>query len=179
VSDRLVAPALWRGGRVSRRGRSRALRRLWAGTRTTRTAEPGVIRDYLAALRSQLPAPVVDELADGLEEARQRHLRLGLPADNAARAAVTEFGEPSVVIASFARVNPGRLTARSLFRIGPAVGGCWAAAGCIGTGTLDAAVVVGVMLAAPSLTWPVSIAAAASVTRIGISAKAVRRSLAE
>ena len=53
-----------------------------------------------------------------------------------------------------------------------------AAAGCIGTGTLDAAVVAGVMLAAPSLTWPLSIAAAASVTRIAISAKAVRRSLA-
>lgn len=189
-------------------------------------SEPGVIRDYLAALRSQLPAPLVDELADGLEEARQRHLRLGLPADNAAQAAVTEFGEPSVIIASFARVNPGRLTARSLLRIGPGVGGCWAAAlltarawtwhvpepaliltglallavvgllavaalgrqyrlssyaaaaGCIGTGTLDAAVVTGVMLAAPSLTWPLSIAATASVTRIAISAKAVRRSLA-
>lgn len=188
-------------------------------------SEPGIIRDYLAALRWQLPASLVDELADGLEEARQRYLRLGLPGDNAARAAVAEFGEPSVIVASFARVNPGRLAARSLLRIGPGVGGCWAAAllaarawtwhvpepafiliglallavigllavaalcgqyrlssyaaaaGCIGTGTLDAAVVIGVMLAAPSLTWPVVIAAAASVTRIAISAKAVRRSL--
>jgi hypothetical protein len=168
----------------------------------------------------------VDELADGLEETRQRYLRLGLPADNAARAAVTEFGEPSVIIAGFARVNPGRLTARNLLRIGPCVGGCWAAAlltvrawtwhvpepafilvglgllaviallavaafgrqyrlsslaataGCIGTGTLDAAVVLGVLLAAPSLTWPVIIASGASVTRIAISAKAVRRVLA-
>lgn len=189
-------------------------------------SEPGIIKHYLAALRSQLPAPLVDELADGLEEARQRYLRLGLPADDAAQAAVTEFGEPSVIIASFARVNPGRLTARSLLRIGPCVGGCWAAAlliarawtwhvpepacilaglgllaviallavaalgkhyrissyaataGCIGTGTLDAAVVAGVMLAAPSLTWPVIIASAASVTRFAISAKAVRCTLA-
>lgn len=188
--------------------------------------EPGIIEHYLAALRSQLPAPLVDELADGLEETRQRYLRLGLPADNAARAAVTEFGEPSVIIASFARVNPGRLTARSLLRIGPGVGGCWAAAlltarawtwrvpepafmlvglgllaviallavaalgrqyrlssyaataGGIGTGTLDAAVITGVMLAAPTLTWPLVIATAASVTRIAISAKAVRRALA-
>ena len=51
-------------------------------------------------------------------------------------------------------------------------------AGCIGTGTLDAAVVAGVMLAAPSLTWPVIIASAASVTRFAISAEAVRRTLA-
>jgi hypothetical protein len=123
-------------------------------------------------------------------------------------------------------VNPGRLNARGLLRIGPGVGGCWAAAlltarawtwhvpepafllaglgllaviallavaalgrryrlssfaataGCIGTGTLDAAVVAGVMLAAPSLTWPVVIAIAASVIRIAISARAVRRALA-
>jgi hypothetical protein len=189
-------------------------------------SESGIIQDYLAALSARLPAPLVDELADGLEETRQRYLRLGLPPDNAAQAAVTEFGEPSVIIASFARVNPGRLTARRLLRIGPGVGACWAtalltarawtwhvpepafilaglallavigllaaaalgtryrlasyaaAAGCIGTGSLDATVVIGVMLAAPSVTWPMLIAAAASITRIAISAKAVRVSLA-
>lgn len=186
----------------------------------------GIIRDYLAALSAQLPTPLVDELADGLEETRQRYLRMGLPPGDAAQAAVTEFGEPSVIIASFGRVNPGRLTARRLLRIGPVVGACWtaalltarawawhvpepafisvgmallavigllaaaalgtryrvafhaAAAGCIGTGSLDVTVVIGVVLTAPSLTWPILIAAAASITRIVISAKAVRVLLA-
>lgn len=88
----------------------------------------GIIRDYLAALSAQLPAPVVDELADGLAETRERYLRQGLPPVDAAQAAVTEFGEPRVIIASFARSNPARLTARRLLRVGPGVGACWAAA---------------------------------------------------
>jgi hypothetical protein len=53
-----------------------------------------------------------------------------------------------------------------------------AAAGRIGTSLLDATVAIGVTLTAPSLTWPILIAAAASVARIVISAKAVRTSLA-
>jgi hypothetical protein len=188
--------------------------------------EPGLIQGYLAALSARLPAPLVEELTDGLEETRQRYLRMGLPPDNAAQAAVTEFGDPSVIIASFAHANPGRQAARRLLRIGPGVGACWAAAlltarawtwhvpqpafilagitllaviglltaaalgtryrlasyaaatGCIGTGSLDATAVTGVMLAAPSLTWLILIAAAASITRIAISAKAVRVALA-
>ena len=188
-------------------------------------SEPGVIRDYLAALSAQLPAPVVDELADGLEETRQRYLRLGLTPGNAAQAALTEFGESSVVIASFVQASPARLSARRLLRIGPGVGACWAAAllitrawtwpvpepavvltalslamvigllgaaswgtryrlasraaaaGLIGTGLLDATVAIGVMLIAPSLTWPILMAAAASAMRAAISARAVRGSL--
>ncbi|HEV2375416.1 MAG TPA: permease prefix domain 1-containing protein [Streptosporangiaceae bacterium] len=188
--------------------------------------EPGVIRDYLAALSAHLPAPIVDELADGLQETLQHYLCQGLPPEEASRAAVAEFGEPQVVVASFARVNPARLTARRLLRVGPGVGACWAAAlltarawtwhvpepafavvglalltvigllaaaavgtryrfachaaaaGCIGTGVLDATAAVGILLAAPVLTWPILLAAAASVARIVISAEAVRRSLA-
>jgi hypothetical protein len=189
-------------------------------------SESGIIRDYLAALSAQLPAPVVDELADGLEETRQRYLRLGLAPDNAAQAAVTEFGTPPVIIASFARVSPARLTARRLLRIGPGVGACWAAAlltarawtwhvpepalilvglallsviglliaaavgagyrlasraaaaACIGTSLLDATVAMGVTLVAPSLTWPILVAAAASTGRAVISAKAFRSRVA-
>jgi hypothetical protein len=32
---------------------------------------PGLIRDYLAALAGQLPAPLVTELADGLDQTRR------------------------------------------------------------------------------------------------------------
>lgn len=46
----------------------------------------------------------------------------------AAEAAVAEFGEPQVIVAEFARVNPARRAARRLLAAGPAVGGCWAAA---------------------------------------------------
>lgn len=35
-------------------------------------AEAGVITDYLTALSAQLPAPVMEELADGLDQTCQR-----------------------------------------------------------------------------------------------------------
>ena len=90
--------------------------------------EPRVIREYLAVLSTQLPAPVVEELADGLAETHQSYLRKGLATDLAAEAAVSEFGEPHLIVAEFARVNPARRAARRLLVAGPAVGGCWAAA---------------------------------------------------
>jgi hypothetical protein len=90
--------------------------------------EPRVIREYLAVLSAQLPAPVVAELADGLAETHQSYLRQGLAPGPAAEAAVAEFGEPHVILAEFARVNPARRAARRLLAAGPAVGGCWAAA---------------------------------------------------
>jgi hypothetical protein len=91
-------------------------------------AEPRLISGYLAALAAQLPASIVEELADGLAETHRSYLRQGLPPDRAAQAAVAEFGEPRVILAGFARVNPARRAARRLLGIGPAVGACWAAA---------------------------------------------------
>ncbi len=90
--------------------------------------EPRVIREYLAVLSAHLPAPVVEELADGLAETHQSYLRQGLVPDPAAEAAVAEFGDPHAIMAAFARVNPARRAARRLLVAGPAVGGCWAAA---------------------------------------------------
>jgi hypothetical protein len=53
---------------------------------------PGLIARYLDALARQLPGPVVEELADGLEETYRRHLSLGLtPAAEAASAARLAF----------------------------------------------------------------------------------------
>lgn len=91
-------------------------------------AGSGMIADYLAALSAQLPAPVVEELADGLDQTCQRYLNQGLPPAAAARAAIAEFGAPEVILASFARLSPARHAARRLLASGPVVGGCWAVA---------------------------------------------------
>jgi hypothetical protein len=90
--------------------------------------EPRLISSYLAVLEAQLPASIVEELADGLAETHRSYLRQGLAPDLAAQAAVAEFGEPELIVAGFARVNPARRAARRLLGVGPAVGACWIAA---------------------------------------------------
>lgn len=89
---------------------------------------PRLIQDYLASLFAQLPAQIVEELADGLDETYQFYLRQGLAPDRAAQSAVAEFGAAHVIVAGFNRVNPARRAARRLLRIGPGVGACWSAA---------------------------------------------------
>ena len=91
-------------------------------------AEPSLIGGYLAALSAQLPAPIVAELADGLDQTRQHYLARGLGADAAARAALAEFGEPQVIVAAFTRASPARRAARRLLATGPMVGACWGTA---------------------------------------------------
>lgn len=86
-----------------------------------------VIDRYVAGLAGRLPADTVDELADGLNETFDRHLTAGREPNDAARAAVAEFGEPALVVATFVRQAPGRRAARGLLAAGPVVGGCWAA----------------------------------------------------
>lgn len=113
---------------------------------------PGLIPGYLDALSRQLPGPVVDELADGLDETYRRHLGLGLTSEAAARAAVTEFGDPGLIVAEFARVHPARRGARRLLAAGPVVGACWATALLTGHAwtwqvPLAARIVPGVLLA--------------------------------
>ena len=103
----------------------------------------GLISGYLDALAGQLPGPVVEELADGLEETYQRHLRLGLAPGTAAQAAVAEFGEPELIAAEFARAHPARRAARRLLVTGPVVGSCWAVA----------------LISSRAWTWPVPVAA--------------------
>jgi hypothetical protein len=91
-------------------------------------AQSRVIGGYLAELSAQLPAPIVAELADGLEQTYRRHLGQDLSTDAAAIAAVAEFGEPQVVIAAFTDANPGRRAARRILVTGPVVGACWGTA---------------------------------------------------
>lgn len=174
---------------------------------------PSLIEDYLTELSADLPWRIVEELADGLEETYRRHLGLGLAQDAAARAAVTEFGEPRVVMAAFTDASRGRRTARTLLAAGPGVGTCWAivlftarawqwpvpvvarvlfgvmliavigflaaaalgrhyrpvcraaAAGCVGTAIVDAAVTGTVLITAPALAWPIAVAVALSAGR--------------
>ena len=105
---------------------------------------PGLIVRYLDALAGQLPGPVVEELADGLEETYRRYLDLGLTPEAAAEATVTEFGDPDLIAAEFARAHPARRAARRLLAAGPAVGLCWAVA----------------LITSRAWTWPVPAAAA-------------------
>ena len=124
-------------------------------------AEPGLIGDYLAALSAELPAPIVAELADGLEQTHRHYLGQGLDPDAAARAAVTEFGEPQVVAAAFTRASPARRAARGLLAIGPVAGACWGA----------------VLVINRAWAWPVPAGArillgAALITVIGLQAAA-------
>jgi len=91
-------------------------------------SQASLIADYLTVLSAQLPAPLVEELADGLDETHQHYLTQGLTPGAAACAAVAEFGEPQVIVAAFTRLSPARHAARRLLAAGPVVGGCWAAA---------------------------------------------------
>ena len=104
---------------------------------------PGLITGYLDALARELPGPVVEELADGLEETYRRHLALGLVPEGAAEAAVAEFGDPELIAAEFARAHPARRAARRLLVTGPVVGSCWAVA----------------LITSRAWTWPVPMAA--------------------
>ena len=90
-------------------------------------AEPSLITGYLAELSAQLPAPVVEELADGLDQTLRHHLGQGLDTTAAAEAAITEFGQPQVILAAFTRTSPARRAARRLLATGPIVACCWAA----------------------------------------------------
>ena len=120
-----------------------------------------LISDYLAALSADLPAQIVEELADGLDETYHGYLGQGLAPDAAARAAVEEFGEPRVIVDAFTDASHSRKTARRLLAAGPGVGMCWAV----------------VLIAARAWQWPVPVVARvlfgmALITVIGLLAAA-------
>jgi hypothetical protein len=105
-----------------------------------------LIDSYLAELARRLPGDAVDELSDGLTETYEHHRAQGLEPASAARATITEFGQPNEIVAAFIRRAPGRRTAAVLLVTGPAVGACWATALVIGR----------------AWTWPIPTAAKAS-----------------
>lgn len=103
-----------------------------------------LIQDHLATLARQLPADVVDELADGLTETWHRHLAAGLAPAEAARAAITEFGTPAQITDAFVTQSPGRRAALLLLATGPIAGVSWGST----------------LVTSHAWTWPVPTAAA-------------------
>jgi hypothetical protein len=106
-------------------------------------AASGLIAGHVAALAARLPARIVEELADGLDEAYRRYLDRGFGEEAAARAAIAEFGDPQLIAASFIAAGPARRAARRLLVAGPGAGLCWGTA----------------LVATRAWTWPVPDAA--------------------
>ncbi len=87
-----------------------------------------LITGYVAGLRRGLPARVADEAVGGLLDTYEQNLAAGAAEQDAARAAVADFGDLETVVGEFTRQAPGRRAARLLLATGPVAGGCWAAA---------------------------------------------------
>lgn len=102
-----------------------------------------LITSYLTGLRRSLPGPVADEAVDGLIETYERQLAAGAGDQQAARAALADFGDLAMVVGEYTRQAPGRRVARLLLATGPAAGACWAVA----------------LITSRAWTWPVPAAA--------------------
>lgn len=87
-----------------------------------------LITAYVTGLHRELPAALADEAAAGLIETYEHHLGSGAADQEAARAALADFGDLATVVGEFTRQSPGRLAARLLLATGPIAGACWAAA---------------------------------------------------
>jgi hypothetical protein len=99
--------------------------------------DPGarrIIGGYLAELTGQLGRPsaaraaILAELEDGLWTATTARQARGLEPEGAARAVVTEFGNPRTVAVGFApelAAVTGRRVGLALLSTGPLVGSCW------------------------------------------------------
>ncbi len=87
-----------------------------------------LITGYITGLRRKLPGAIADEAADGLTETYDQHLAAGADDQQAARAALADFGDLAMVVGEYTRQAPGRRAARLLLATGPAAGVCWAAA---------------------------------------------------
>jgi hypothetical protein len=85
-----------------------------------------LITAQLDQLARRLPAPAVDELADGLITTYEQQLARGLAPADAAEAAIDEFGRPDDIVAAFVHHSPGRRTARVLLASGPLLAAVWA-----------------------------------------------------
>ena len=103
---------------------------------------PDPVADYLTTVSDQLPGPVaarariIDELRDGLMEALEVHQARGCSPQEAAVAAIAEFGDPRMVAAGFGpelAAVQARRVALGLLATGPLVGLSWIAAVAVNT----------------------------------------------
>ena len=92
------------------------------------------VESYLAEVAARLPGParthagIVAELRSGLLDATDAHRSAGLPAAQAARAAISEFGDPGQVANGFRAESAARQARRvsiSLLATGPLIGTVW------------------------------------------------------
>lgn len=90
-------------------------------------ADHRLIAAYRHDLLTRLPAELAEEVSDGLTDAQEEYVRRGLSPDEAAAAAVAEFGDPGTVADAFRSASPVFRLARILIATGPVVGACWAA----------------------------------------------------
>jgi hypothetical protein len=86
-----------------------------------------LITGYLTGLRRYLPAGIADEAAGGLIDTYEQHVAAGAADNDAAHAAIADFGDLATVIGEYIRQAPGRRAARLLLATGPIAGTCWAA----------------------------------------------------
>ena len=91
-------------------------------------AEHRLIAAYRDDLLARLPSHLAEEVSDGLADAHEKYIGQGLNLDEAASAAIAEFGDARMVADVFRRACPAWRAARVLIVTGPAVGGWWAAA---------------------------------------------------
>jgi hypothetical protein len=89
-------------------------------------AEPELITTQLHALRSRLPEQLYDEVADGLLETYQAQLESHPRRADAARAAVTEFGDVDTITRAVCRNSSWHHLSSVLLSTGPVLGGVWA-----------------------------------------------------
>src|SRR5262249_2446655 len=87
-----------------------------------------LIAQYVTGLHQSLPADIADAARAGLLGTSQDRLDSGASDQEAAHAALAEFGDLTMVVGEFTRQAPGRHAARLLLATGPVVGACWAAA---------------------------------------------------
>ena len=85
-----------------------------------------LIRAQLDRLRDQLPPDLVDELADGLEETYTARLAVLQDPDQAARAAIEDFGDAPTILRAAWRQSPARRHAILLLATGPIAAAAWA-----------------------------------------------------
>lgn len=89
-------------------------------------AEPQLITTQLHALRSRLPEHLYEEVADGLLETYQAQLKRHPQPADAARAAVTEFGDADTITRATCLNSSWHHLSTVLLTTGPALGGIWA-----------------------------------------------------
>jgi hypothetical protein len=103
-------------------------------TADTETRPDAALTGYLADLATRLHGPrrrrevILAELRDGLDHATDDHIALGLPPDQAAAAAITQFGTPQAVADAFGgelATAYARRTIAWYIATGPLVGIWW------------------------------------------------------